>query len=231
MVNILDYIKDMSGENYEKYSLEFDDVYPQIVFKNLRDKFNMIEMFSGESEVNHWMTEYNNKIFNISVNYVQMMLYYIEDDKQNYDDFDKNNVGIQYWYSYYTESLTQRVLGAYDLLMHVINVKYQFNKAPGSRFNFEVMKSLKEENLELYDELKQAIDDVEYFQISELRNDFTHNNNPTNLTSGVERKEGIITISKGVRTSNNVILKSIKEGLSHLERTKLAIEKALFATK
>lgn len=229
-MDILEHIKDMSGENYEKYSVEFDELYPQLVFENLKKRFVGMELFNGETEVHHWMTEYNNKIFNISVNYVQTMLYYFEDDKQNYDDFDKNNLGIQYWFSYYAESLTQRILGAYDLLMHVINTKYQFNKASGSRFNFEVMKSLKEENLELYDELKQAIEDVEYFQISELRNDFTHNNNPTNLTSGVERNEGIITISQGVRTSNDDILKSIKEGLSHLERTKLAIEKALFAT-
>lgn len=229
-MDILEHIKDMSGEVYDRYSVEFDELYPKLVFDNLRNHFVGMELFNGEAEVHHWMTEYNNKIFDISVNYVQTMLYYFEDDKQNYDDFDRNNLGIQYWFSYYAGSLTQRILGAYDLLMHVINTKYQFNKAPGPRFNQDVMTSLKEENLDLYDELKRAIGDVEYFQISALRNDFTHNNNPSNLSSGVDRKEGIITISKGVRTSNNDILKSIKEGLSHLERTKLAIENALFAT-
>lgn len=222
MVNILDYIKDMSGDNYEIYSVEFDKLYPQIVFQNLRNRFTGMELFNGESEVHHWMTQYNNKIFDISVNYVQTMLYFSKDAK--------GNLGNQYWYSYYAESLTQRIFGAYDLLMHVINVKYLFNITPGPGFNSKVRKKLKSKNPELYAELKKIMRDEEYFQLGELRNNFTHNNSPTNLTSGVERKDGIITVSQGVRTSNDDILKSIKEGLSHLERTKLAIEKALFAT-
>ena len=205
-------------EEWEKFNHFFDGQFPTIHFEDIESKFNLFNATKSEIEFNHWKNEFNWKILNISVNYMHVLHYYnqgIPDDK--YENLKGEKLGVHYWFSYHVEGLLSRIIGAFDLLFQILNSRYQLNVNKGIKFNQEVVRKLRGRNDVLHKFMKNIRYDKRYTRASKLRNDFIHNNAPTNLSAGISEVNGIVTYSKGTYTTSTELKDIVYNVLLYLQ--------------
>lgn len=204
---------------WEEFYQFFEEQFPNINFEDIIYKFNILKVNTKrEMEFNHWKNEFNWKILNISVNYMHVLHYYnkgIPDDK--YENLKGDNLGIHYWFAYHVEGLLSRIIGAFDALYHILNANYQLGVRSGLGFNKEVVKKVKSHNNELHKFMEKLNKDTRYKEVVKLRNDFIHNNAPTNLSSGISEANGVTTFSKGTYTTSTELIDIINKSLLYLQ--------------
>lgn len=228
-VDVVDYLTLPSMEEWKKFNEMIESEFPELQFSLGKSSFNLLEMINGEYEVNHWKNEFNWRIFNIGMNFVFMMHHYekgIPDDQ--YANLKGEKLAVHIWFAFYAESLVSRLVGTYDILFHIANVKYKLKVNKGMGFNRKVLKELESENTDVHDLLMSIKSDDNYIDLSNLRNDFIHNNSPANLDSGIkESGNGVTAFGKGHYVKSSEIIEIFKKGLEHLQTTVIKFDELL----
>lgn len=221
--DILDYLTYPDNDEWTLICKQKADVFEGMIF-DIDHKFNpLVDLRNGKYEFNHWKNEFNNRVFNLNTNYAFMMHFYKKGipDEESFTNFKGADLVTHYWFSYHVESVYSRIFGLIDLFFHIANVKYQLNVPHKSGFNREVINKLYNFDKGLRFMLKKMLNNDIYRTNNRLRNDFTHNQMPTNLSSGAKTEEHDgkikVTLSKGEYTSSNQIISNIDAMLDFLK--------------
>lgn len=214
MVTVTDYQVLLKNEDWKRLSTVLTDKIDSIAFEFKQPQNIFIDMLNGELDVNHWKNEFNLKLISISTNYAYMYTYYEKLEMVDiYEKYDRDKVGIHFWFSYEAESLLTRIFSAIDNIYHIVNMKYNLQIKHELGFRGKVVKALETHNKSLADYLSRVRYDLRYKGAGALRNDFTHNHSPLNLTSGVNKTKNKVSFGKGKYTKNEEVLSNIDEFL------------------
>lgn len=204
---------------------EFEKCYPNFQFE-VQKTYNILDDINLKMNVDMWKNQFNYKIFDISTNYIQARLHLIEEDNGiEYSVEEMNDLSA--WYAYYSESLSARIITAFDLLVHIINVSYKINIEPKSNFNREVMKELKHLDMTLHGVFKETINSDSYGELNKLRNSFSHNYSPVDNFYGLEKTQDepeSYDIVQNNRMSDKDVQCVIECGLLELNKLKHIVE-------
>ena len=218
-IDVVDYLTLPSRDEWKKFNKIIESEFPDLNFSIEKSSFSLLEMINGDYEVNHWKNEFNWRVFNICMNFVIMMHHYEKGIPDEHKDLKGEKLGVHMWFTFYAESLLSRIIGAYDVLFHIANIKYELKVEKGFGFNSKVQKGVKSVNKDLHEFLTSLNKDEAYKKVSNLRNDFIHNNSPTNLDSGIKKEDGVISFGIGDYVNSSEIIETIKIGFSHLQST------------
>ena len=198
MININDYQILLTEKDWLDLEKELGDSFGELGFESAQDKYNMLEMVKGKMNLDHWKNEFNYKTVAISINYGYMYTYYKKLDGFNiYEKKDAEKIGYHFWFSYEAESLLARLFTLIDNLYYILNINYDLDVPEGLGFRKNLVSALSHVNQDLSDYLSKLIKDERYDRAQTIRNDFTHNHSPLNLTSGFKKVENGHTFSKG----------------------------------
>lgn len=199
-------------------------------------------------ELNSWLKDFNNRIFDLINSYVMMMHYHdkgIPDDRwyispglegqslQYFPDFEEKNYIHHYWFGYYMEHYYSKYSSIIDSIYHLINIKFCLSVGEGLGFIGKVLKGLETKDYSLYEFFKGIKDDETYIKINKFRNDLTHNFRPNQIDSGLSQKKDelgrtVITMSVGNYVKTSEFISNINESIDFLsniiEKIKEVIE-------
>ncbi|MBZ4667322.1 MAG: hypothetical protein PWP07_843 [Epulopiscium sp.] len=240
MIDVYDYAKYPTKEERMKICGDKADVINRIYLDNNVNKFELslsdFEDGYYNIQMQYWLKEFNNRAFDLIVNYTLLKYYYdagIPDEEwykspgengksvQYFPHFEKKHYGILYWFSFYVDSYYTRFEGLIDTIYHIINIKYRLGIKPSSEFRGNVLKKLKKKDKALFEYLNSLPDNPVYRQINEFRNNIVHNYRPNQIDSGFTRTinpdgSKIITMSVGNYTTSTEFLNNIKDSLDLL---------------
>ncbi len=214
MVNLNEYQILLSIDDWDRLGRVLGDNIYNLGFEETQNKYDLLEMVNGKYSVDHWKNEFNYKLAAISINYGYMYTYF--EKLEGYDIYkekDKDKIAYHFWFSYETESLLARLFTLVDNLYHIINIKYELEVQEGIKFRPQLVEKLTSKNKILAQYLNNLIHDKRYKDVQKIRNDFTHNHSPLNLTSGIkrERNGGFWTMSKGEYIKPEMVLKYVDD--------------------
>ncbi|MER1958815.1 MAG: Cthe_2314 family HEPN domain-containing protein [Solibacillus sp.] len=227
MVNISNYEHIPSEKERVAFYDWYEKKYENLCFDIVYSPFDTFNRPVNEVEADYWKSEYDWKILNLTNNYLYMWSYYEKGipDSESYAELRGEKFAFHYWFSYHAESLLHRIIGAFDLLHQIINAKYELKIENEFGFNGKVRNEIRKINPQLYQLIKKVHKDPRFITGVDLRNNFTHNNAPSNLSSGITRElKGIIAIGKGSYTSSESIKNAIVDLMDYLTKTKKQLE-------
>lgn len=218
MPNLFDYADYPTPEEYDEIYNKKKDKLNKIQLKSDKKTYNLLDGLSDgfqKMELDYWITEFNNRTFDLVTSYAMLMHYYNKGipDKEWYISPGKNGVSIQYfphfeekhyiylyWFGFYMDSYYTRFFSIIDTIYHLINIKYGFGIENSLGFNKRTSNELKTKDKDLYDYLNSIRANEIYKKVSEFRNNITHNYRPNQIDSGINRKteKGKFVISMGV---------------------------------
>jgi len=227
--DIIDYLNLPSSEFIGESNRFLEERYGKTMFTIDANDLSMKGIVEKKYEVAHWKNTFNWKVFNIQTNYIFLKHQYEQGipDDDSLSDLG-SQLGVHYWFSYHVESILSRIIGAFDLLYHIINVKYELDVKPDLSFRKNVLLKLKDKNMDLYTFMNKIRNNRRNRKANGLRNNFVHNQAPTDLSSPLKKmSNGSVAIGKGEYTSSKDILVVVDSVLDYLQETKIQFEKIL----
>ncbi|PWW31602.1 MULTISPECIES: Cthe_2314 family HEPN domain-containing protein [Paenibacillus] len=238
-MDIYDYAKLLPKEDWQKICGDITNVIDKINLNFTKNKFDIFSIKEGfyQLDLSYWITEFNNRVFDLITNYSLMKMYYdagIPDQQwhkspgdngesiQYFPHFTEEHYGNLYWFSFYMESYYTRFEGIIDSIFHALNIKYMFNIEPKLGFRRKVLKKLKQADLVLHDYFISLPDNQIYRRVNEFRNSIIHNYRPNQISSGSQRiknDDGSILYKRseiGKYTTSREFLININESLELL---------------
>ncbi|WP_431808213.1 Cthe_2314 family HEPN domain-containing protein [Lysinibacillus sphaericus] len=228
MVNVNEYQILLKVEDWNRLDDELGDNIEKLFFEKTPNKYNLLEINDGKYSVDHWKNEFNYKLVSIGINYGYLYTYYKSlDGFDIYQVSDSEKLAYHFWFSYEAESLLTRLVTLIDNLYHLINIKFDLNVEEGLGFRKKITKKLTEINSSLALYLEGIYQDSRYKSVQDIRNDFTHNHSPLNLTSGYKKEGNEAFFSKGDYLKPSEIVDSINEFINLLQELKTECSKYL----
>ncbi|OPG98637.1 hypothetical protein B2I21_09870 [Chryseobacterium mucoviscidosis] len=238
-MDIYDHAKLLPKEDWPEVCGDVAPIIERINLNFTKNKFNIFSIKEGfyELDLSYWITEFNNRVFDLITNYTLMKMYYdagIPDQQwhkspgdngesvQYFPHFTEEHFGNLYWFSFYMESFYTRFDGIIDSIFHALNTKYMFNIEPKLGFRREVLKKLKQANPILHDYFTSLPEDQIYKKVNEFRNSIVHNYRPNQISSGsqrIKKEDGSILYRRlgiGNYTTSTEFLNNINESLELL---------------
>jgi len=140
------------------------DVINRIYLDNNTIKFDLSDFVDGyyRVQMHYWLKEFNNRVFNLIVNYTLLKFYYdagIPDEEWYkspgdngesivyFPHFEKKHYGILYWFSFYVDSYYTRFEGLIDTVYHIISIKYKLDIIPSLGFRNSVLTKLEKKKI------------------------------------------------------------------------------------
>ncbi|MCR8853502.1 Cthe_2314 family HEPN domain-containing protein [Lysinibacillus fusiformis] len=186
-----------------------------------------------EIEINHLKDEFNNRILDLLSNYVLVKHFYnkgIPDEewyrKENgkfifYPNFQPEHFGYQHWFNFYIESLYSRFIGLIDSLFHIVNIKYKIDAETKPGFRRVVLNTLLQiEENDVYKVMNDINNSKVIRKLNIIRNNFIHNQKPSEISSGVKRFKvgGIKTkVGLGDYTTSTELLNVFQDSIKYLK--------------
>jgi len=140
---------------------------------------------------------------------------------QYFPHFEEKHYGNLYWFGFYMDSYYTRFEGLIDAVYHVINIKYKLDVEPSMGFIGKVLKKLEPADKDLYDYLTTLPNNDVYSKVKDFRNNIVHNFKPSQVDSGLVRKNNedgsrSITMTVGNYTTSTEFLNNINDSLDLL---------------
>lgn len=218
-LDIVDYMTLPTEEEWRKFHETVDEDFKNILLDFEKDTHSILDVRNGKLEIEQWISEFNWRIFNIQINYMQVVHYLNKGVRdEEYSQLTGGNLANHIWFAYQVESLLTRIIGAFDVLFHLANAIYQLKIKEGMKFNTYVTQRLRNKNRKLHNLMKQIKKDTRFQQANKLRNDFVHNFTPTNLRLEVkEITQNRFSLGKGTYVKVSEIELITKTLLKYLE--------------
>ena len=204
----------------------FKKIYP--ILDSLESSEHLTGDFARDLELKGWLYELRQRIEDTAISYYFMMFYYkkgIPDKRwsispgingasvQYYPDFEEVHYSIKVWFDYFSDTLYYKLFSAWDVVGHVLNMKYGLNiKKKGVYFS-TAYKKLGDKDKNLHDCLKNIIDSPVYERANEIRNDITHNYIPHGAHMVVHRSNKSTTIGPKQYRPSEEIVTNVQEAL------------------
>ncbi|MGE7766652.1 Cthe_2314 family HEPN domain-containing protein [Peribacillus sp. NPDC096540] len=204
-MDIYDYAKYPAKEDWLEICKDKADALDKLHLNIDKKKFNILkfnEAYHG-MKLNYWLQEFNNRSFDLIVNYTMLKSYYlagIPDDEwykspgengymvQYFPHFEEEHHANLYWFGFYMDGYYSRFSGLIDSVYHLINTKYKFEIEHKLGFIKKVLTKLKVEDRVLYDFLNDLPNNEVYIKVNEFRNNLIHNYRPNQIDSGFSKE-------------------------------------------
>lgn len=231
MVHYVDYADYPTEEMWEKLYDSKKEAFDKLKLAEEAGKKSYIINSEGirEMKLSFWINEYNNKVYDLTNNYILLKHYYdkgIPDSEwfiekngkyKLFPHMEDKHDGYKYWFDFYLDGYYKRFSTLIDAICHLINIKYGFQIESSSGFRQNVMGKLKSEDNALFKSLTGFMKDKTYKQVEIYRNDLTHNYRPNYIDSGItERRDGnkiIITGGLGNYTTTTEFIINIESSI------------------
>ena len=179
--------------------------------------------FARDLELKGWFYEIRQRVGDTAISYFFMMFYYekgIPDKRpwispgkngasvQYFPDFKEVHYSIKMWFDYFSDTLYYKLFSAWDVVGHILKVKYDLEIKERDVSFSTAFKKLgdgdKDKNL--YDCLKKVKDSPVYQKAHRIRSDITHNYLPNTAHMVVRRCSQFTTIDlKEYITSEEIV--------------------------
>lgn len=196
MIDLYDFL--LTAEEFKAKSKSISDkgLYLKIDFSRVKT-----EHYFGENELEEWLRMFNNNLGKLNTAYIFMNSYYDKGipDKRWYDfsngkmiffpDFKDEHFAYKFWFGFYVDVVYYYFFIAWDLIMHLINIYYNFKIKPNNQFNKNVKNKLSAKNNNLYKCLINQENDKHFVDAKVIRNDISHNYSKRYIGSLYKRSE------------------------------------------
>ncbi|MDR7669009.1 Cthe_2314 family HEPN domain-containing protein [Bacillus altitudinis] len=171
------------------------------LFKNKKQKFNKTELkikeiksvsnmreLSYTEELESWIQSYNNRVFDLHVNYVMLKYFYnkgipdqewyVSGNKQSVEyhtQFEEKHTSYHYWFCSYVKGFYTEFTDLIDTLYHLINIKFRYNVKPGLGLRRKVLRKLENDDRELFSIIEGFEKNSVFNKVKDYRNNLIHN--------------------------------------------------------
>ena len=182
--------------------------------------------FTRKSELDGLLFEVHQRLVDSARSYVLMMFYYgkgIPDARwrispgrkgqsiEFFPDFEERHFAIKAWFDFFSDTLYYKLFSAWDVLGHVLNVKYDLR---AERVDFgQAVKALKSKEPGLHAKLAEVRESAAFQKANKLRNDITHNYLPNTTGFTVRRSGTSISVGSKAYVPSGEIVANIQETL------------------
>ena len=177
--------------------------------------------FFRDLELKGWFYEIRQRIQDTAISYFFMMFYYekgIPDKRwyispgtsgesvQYYPDFKEVHWHIKMWFDFFSDTLYYKLFSAWDLIGHILKVKYDLEIKERDVYFSTAFKKLGDKEINLRCCLKKVKDSPVYEEALKIRNNITHNYLPNTAHMVVRRHSQFTTIDlKEYITSEEIV--------------------------
>ena len=184
--------------------------------------------FTKAMQLDGLMYEMRERLVDTARSYVFMMFFYgqgIPDKRwyvspgnrgqsvQFFPDFKERHFVIKGWFDFYSDTSYYKLFSAWDLVGHILSVKYDLSPKKG-RVNFKwAVKALTSKNATLRASLEEVRDSPAFQKANKLRNDISHNYLPYTTGIAIHRGEGVTGIGFKHYVPSAEIIANIQEAL------------------
>ena len=191
------------------------------VLDSLESSEHLTGDFARDLELKGWFYEIRQRIKDTAISHFFMLFYYekgIPDKRwyispgtsgesvQYYPDFEEVHWHIKMWFDFFSDTLYYKLFSAWDLIGHILKVKYGLEIKERDVYFSTAFKKLgdKEKNLRCC--LKKVKDSPVYKEALKIRNNITHNYLPNTAHMVVSRHSEFTTIDlKQYITSEEIV--------------------------
>ena len=218
---------------------EWERIYKASPFEKLYSKLDDFGSHYAESndiftslEIKGYVYELVQRLADTSKSYNMMMFYYekgIPDQHwrispgsrgesiQYFPDFEKHHFYLKAWFDFYSDTLYYKLFSAWDIVGHILNVKYSLDV---HKVDFsKAVQALKHKDEELFKRLIELTESTSYQQAKKIRNDIVHNYLPNVPGMAVFRTARFDALGVKKYVPSNEIVANIKDALDLFEKT------------
>ena len=191
------------------------------VLDSLESSEHLTGDFARDLELKGWFYEIRQRVEDTAISYFFMMFYYekgIPDKRwysspgingasvQYYPDFEEVHFHIKRWFDFFSDTLYYKLFSAWDLIGHILKVKYDLEIKEREVYFSTAFKKLGDKEKNLRRCLKKVKDSPVYKEALKIRNNITHNYLPNTAHMVVLRHSQSTTIDlKEYKTSEEIV--------------------------
>jgi hypothetical protein len=194
------------------------------------DTGNGILAYTKALELRGYIYQTQQRLKDAGMSYILMMFYYEKgipdkrwygDEGEVFPDFDERHFYIKRWFDFYSDTSYYKLFSAWDLMGHVLNVKYDLgvNKVDFAK----AISKLKHKDITLYTELENVRGSVGFQKAITMRNNITHNQLPNTVGMAVHRSDRRISVGLKEYATSDEVVKTFQEALSLFDATMQSI--------
>lgn len=177
-------------------------------------------------EVDSLIYETQQRLGDVGRSFILMMFYYekgIPDKRwyvspgsrggsiEYFPDFEKQHFAIKGWFDFYSDTLYYKLFSSWDLIGHILNIKYDLEI---DRIYFRTtVKALEGKEPTMYAKLTSILNSPVYQSASRIRNDITHNYLPNTTGMAISRDGRAISIGLKKYVPSDEIVNNIQQTL------------------
>jgi len=204
------------------------------VLDSLEEREYLTDDFTKDLELKGWFYEIRQRIEDTAISYCFMMFYYekgIPDKRwyispgtngesiQYYPDFEEVHFRIKMWFDFFSDTLYYKLFSAWDLVGHVMNVKYSLKIPKKDVYFGTAVKALRCKGKNVHDCLKNVKDKQAYEKARRIRIDITHNYLPHTAHMVVHSGSKSTTIDLKQYIPSEEIVTNVREALELFAET------------
>ena len=193
-------------------------------FQNKGHASQGIDGFTKAIELHGLIYEVQQRLSDVRRSYILMMFYYkqgIPDQRwyispgrngesvQYYPDFEERHFHIKGWFDYYSDTLYYKLFSAWDVVGHILNVKYDL-KVDMVYFG-KAVEALKSKHPSLHANFAGVRESPVFKKASTIRNDITHNYLPNTAGMAVYRGSKSTTVGLKKYVPSDEIIANVQE--------------------
>jgi hypothetical protein len=138
---------------------------------------------------------------------------------QYYPDFEEVHYSIKIWFDYFSDTLYYKLFSAWDILGHILNVKYEL-KIPSDKVYFSTaLQKMKGKDRSLYNCLDKIRNSPIYEKAHQIRRNITHNCLPRNAGINVIKRGKSVEVGLKEYIPSEKIVDNIHDTLRLLADT------------
>ena len=198
------------------------------VLDSLESSEHLTGDFARDLELKGWFYEIRQRIKDTAISYFFMMFYYekgIPDKRwyispgtsgesvQYYPDFEEVHFHIKMWFDFFSDTLYYKLFSAWDLIGHVLKVKYGLDIRKERVYFGPAVDKLGDKDKNLYCCLKKVKESPVYQRAHKIRVDITHNYLPNTAHMVVRRCSQSTTIDLKEYISSEEIVTNVQGAL------------------
>jgi len=204
------------------------------VLDSLESSEHLTGDFAKDLELKGWLYEMRQRVEDTAISYFFVMFYYEKGipDKQWYKSPGANGASVQYfpdfkevhysikmWFDYFSDTLYYKLFSAWDLVGHLLKVKYDFKIRKDSVSFSTALEKLKDKDTNLYNCLNSIKNSPVYKEAHKIRSDITHNYLPHTAHMVVHSGSKLTTIDLKQYIPSEEIVTNVREALELFTET------------
>lgn len=223
-----------SESDWERIARTFPCRKLDISLDDFGGETDSIKKLLDYQELQAWAIHLQNRLIDVFKSYVFLMYYYEKGipDTEWYISPGKKGQSIQYFphfevrhflikdqFDFYADIFYYKIFSAWDTIGHLLKTLFELKDLSKPTFK-SVVNQLEQKKPDLYRDLKLIINNPDFKQANEIRNNVTHNFLPGHQDSGIAKSsKNKITLGVGKYTPSTTIKSNVAKALELFEKT------------